>query len=623
MTHRTSAARTAQGVQHDARELFFSEGKTPDISDWVLRSWERSRHLPRHFSSPEPVNFHQLDERREQSIRLLACAQPELDGLAEHVSGQDCIVILSDATGLILQEIGSANFLAKAERVALMPGVDWSEGGRGTNAIGTALAERHAVMVLGTEHYLMQNAGLGCAAAPILDGRGAIIGVLDITGEPGRINEHALALVRLAAQQVEHRLLVSCAEGHLLRFHVRPGLIGTPREGLMVITDGRIVAANRYAVDVFGSSWAGVLDRDVESVLGHRWGRLEHQRGMLTRPGGRQIAAVVDRLAPSTYRAVMVGEREDTPDAVAPLVEKARRVLDQGVPVLVTGETGSGKNRFARRLHAASRRRAGPFVTLDCASLPEALIESELFGHAEGAGSGARKRGTPGRIREADGGVLFLDSIGEMPLALQSRLLRVLEDRTVVPLGGGPPVSVDFDLVCATDRNLGELVESGRFRADLLYRLAGFTIGVPALRERADRRQLILQLFDELGAAQRGLRLASEALDCLAAWSWPGNVCEACSVLKSLIALAEDDAEVGVCDLPPAIQGARGSLAGEAAPQSVPDQDESVASLRDTTRHAIAQALQACGNDVTKAARLLGVHRSTVYRYLARERRRA
>ena len=222
--------------------------------------------------------------------------------------------------------------------------------------------------------------------------------------------------------------------------------------------------------------------------------------------------------------------------------------------------------------------------------------------------------------------MLFLDEIGEMPIGLQSRLLRVLEERVVVPLGGGRAVPVDFDLVCATHHSLPALVQAGRFRADLLYRLAGFTACLPPLRERGDRHALIARLFDELGGQARRLRLCDDALERLASLAWPGNVRELRSVLKSLIALAEEGDALGAQDLPATLVPPGASAAATAAgpapvpcpsapgPGSVPAPE----SLRDATRQAIAQALAACGQDVAQAARLLGVHRSTIYRHLAR-----
>ena len=353
---------------------------------------------------------------------------------------------------------------------------------------------------------------------------------------------------------------------------------------------------------------------------------MEHRRSLLTLPGGRQIATVMERsTTPGGSRTA--GRRTHAPtgtataapeaDDVLPLLERAVRVLNEGVPVLVNGETGSGKEVFSRRLHAASRRSAGPFVAVDCASLPETLIESELFGYEEGAFTGARRKGMAGRIREAHGGVLFLDEIAEIPLMLQTRLLRVLEERVVTPLGGGQGVPVDFDLVCATHGDLPALVEAGRFRADLMYRVAGFGIRLPSLCQRGDRRALIGRLFLESGGAAKHLRLEVDALDVLSAYRWPGNVRELRSTLRSIVALADIGDSVTAQALPEHLRGSpptpnATATAGSASPQFEP--------LLAVTRHAIDDALKACDHDVARAAHRLGVHRSTVYRHIARQR---
>ena len=615
-------ARTPALQVEQARELFFRQGRPiPEhaVSPHILRSWRRSQPVENRSIDPEPLGLALLQQRREQATQLLRCAQPELDGLAEHVSASGCVVMLSDASGLILEEVGSPDFLPKAQRVALRPGVDWSEHSRGTNAIGTALAEGEALTVLGREHYLDQIGIIGCAAAPIFTGRGELLGALDISGDAMNIGAHALGLVRMAACQVEHRLALATARGDLLRFHVRPGLIGTPREALVMVEGGRIVGANRIALGLLQRHWHELLDHEVEEVLGTRWRVLEHQRGLLTLPGGQQVAALAERSLPTAAAHALAGAPRAsvaTPvaDAVAPALWQAVRVLDQGVAVLVSGETGTGKEVFARRLHAASRRAKGPLVAVDCASLPEGLIEAELFGYEEGAYTGARRKGSIGRIREADGGVLFLDEIGDMPLPLQTRLLRALEERRITPLGGGRAQAVDFDLVCATHADVRALVAQGRFRADLMYRIAGFQVWLPALRERPDRGVLIERLLGEAGGTARQLRLSEPALAQLMAHPWPGNVRELRSVLRTIVALSEPGRLIGPDDLPPALASAAvldASLVSPGAPTG---------SLHAVAERTIEQALQQCRYNVTEAARLLGVHRSTVYRHLAAQR---
>jgi transcriptional regulator of acetoin/glycerol metabolism len=311
-------------------------------------------------------------------------------------------------------------------------------------------------------------------------------------------------------------------------------------------------------------------------------------------------------------------------------------VLDAGLPVLITGETGSGKEVFARRLHAQSGRRTGPFVAINCAALPEPLIEAELFGYEAGAFTGARRQGMAGRIREAHGGVLFLDEIGDMPLALQARLLRVLEERVVWPLGGGRPVTVDFCLVSATHRDLPRLVEEGRFRADLVYRLNGHGVQLPPLRERADRQQLIADVFAQAGATAKGLSLNRCAREALLAYRWPGNVRELSSVLRALVALAENGQGIDAAALPPALRSAAAQtekptgLCAPPAPNSdaggldearaVPEAPHSRTVLSELTRRAIDEALAEAGGNVTQAARRLGLHRSTVHRHLLARR---
>ncbi len=296
--------------------------------------------------------------------------------------------------------------------------------------------------------------------------------------------------------------------------------------------------------------------------------------------------------------------------------DKARRVLDKPIPVLIQGESGVGKEYFARAMHDTSARRTGPFVAINCSAIPENLIEAELFGYAPGAFTGAKREGSPGRLREANGGTLFLDEIGDMPLSMQTRLLRVLQERCVSPLGGGGSVEVDFALVCATRCNLREEADLGRFRSDLYYRINGLTIALPPLRERTDFQALTQRLLAGL-SAEREVHLAEDLLKEMEKHAWPGNLRQLASVLRTsnaMLAVHEDTIEW--CHLPDEI--VEDLLAPvppviEAAPENI------ARNLDDLEKTAIQQVLVLTKGNVSQAARILGVSRQTLYRKMAQD----
>ena len=273
-------------------------------------------------------------------------------------------------------------------------------------------------------------------------------------------------------------------------------------------------------------------------------------------------------LPPSPAPRVVPAPERSQPRAVAPApaavsldaaaldaLGRSVHLMDAGVSILLQGETGAGKEVFARQMHARSRRAAGPFVAVNCAALPESLIESELFGYEDGAFTGARRQGSKGLLRQAHGGVLFLDEIGDMPLALQSRLLRVLQEREVSPLGGARPVPVDFALLCATHRPLAHEGADAPVRPDLYFRIAEYTVTLGPLRERTDLRELLRTLWNAQGAATALPPVVERAL---ASYAWPGNYRQLVSVLRTLRVLAGPSGVAGLSMLPEEIQ--RGAL---------------------------------------------------------------
>ncbi len=631
--------RAGAPLLRQARRLFLEQGELPPglVDERLLRSWHRSRGaglepVGRNPETPRLSEQH-LRQALERHQEFVAHAEPVMEYLYAQVQASHSMVVLADNRGLLVHALGDPDFLGKAERVALAPGASWHEQHRGTNAIGTALAEGAAVEIHGAEHFLERNTFLTCAAAPILDPSGKLLGALDISGDHRSHHPHTQGLVRTAAQMIENRLLLSRHRRHIrLHLHPRAEGIGTVAEGVLALSeDGWIVGANRAALAMLGLQPADLGATPLERVLDSRsedlldWGRRQGQQALLvnTRRGGRLFLQIHAGKAPIPVSTAAASTPPQ--DALAALdtgdtrlkaaLDKARKVAGKPIPLLLHGESGVGKELLAQAIHRSSPHREGPFVAVNCAALPENLIEAELFGYAPGAFSGARKEGSPGRLREAHGGTLFLDEIGDMPLNLQSRLLRVLQERQVTPLGSGKPVAVDFALVCATHRPLRQEVEAGRFRADLYYRLNGLTLTLPALRERSDFSALVARLLAEM-ASGRSLALAPAVARAFADYAWPGNLRQLANALRTATALLEADEE---CidwphlpdDLAEELQQ-RPLAADAAATMAEPAPDR----LQEVSRLAIQRAVAAARGNLSEAARRLGISRNTLYRKL-------
>lgn len=646
------------------RNRFFSGIPVPEnaVPAPILRSWTRcaGRGQPSASQIGEgPMTAHELRILRQMHEELRLRCRPELETLHASARSTGSIVILTDPDGLVLDTVGSADFADRAARVTLQPGADWSESARGTNAIGTALMERGALEVRGAEHYADSHRILSCAAAPLLDPRGELVGLLDISGPASVDHLHALALVRLAADQVEHRMFEGAFAGHdVVRFHRDRHFLGTPREGILVFANHRLVAANSSALAQLGLGWDALDTRrfselfDTSPARARETGQMRSLSGDMlhvraerpdearrsARPAGALPAAPSARQGPAPVAPESAGRETPAPcfdPQTAQALTRAVRLLDAGVPVLVQGETGTGKEVFARQMHQRSTRAGAPFAAVNCAALPEGLIESELFGYEDGAFTGARRAGFKGLLREADGGVLFLDEIGDMPLGLQTRLLRVLQEREVMPLGGARPVPVDFQLICASHRDLRALVESGAFRADLYFRIAQYTVALPALRTLPEREALVVRFWrDMAGEGEDAPRLSPACRLRLADHDWPGNFRQFIGTLRVLRALAEPGEILDVDALPADLRAtapvspspaacADADIGGVAGPPPRPGgqgtgiAEQASMDLGAMTLAAMTDMLDACHGNVSQAARRLGIHRSTLHRHLA------
>ncbi|WP_232064266.1 sigma-54-dependent Fis family transcriptional regulator [Undibacterium sp. YM2] len=597
--------------------------------------------LPR-TAAPDygPLGKTDIKTLLEQNRVLHQHALPVMENLYEQIINTHNMVILTDVNGLIIHTLGDADFLEKADRVALSPGVAWSERSKGTNAIGTAIAEKTPTIVHADQHYLEANNFLTCSAAPIFDVMGNVIGVLDVTGDQHNFHKHTMALVRMSAQMIENQLFASSFQDAIkLSFHSRPEFLGTLMEGIACFdNDGRFLSASRSGLFQLGLPLSALQTHTFSSLFGLPVSALhEHYRtatpGLLTlclHNGVRVYAKSQSLKRPSAAaRHVLDNAREpqsvevksklsslhylDTGDEqLARAIDKLKRVIGRDISILVTGETGTGKELLAQAVHNDSPRKSGPFVAVNCASIPETLIESELFGYEDGAFTGARKKGNVGKILQANGGTLFLDEIGDMPLNLQARLLRVLQERMVTPLGSSKSIPVNLALICATNRNLREMIGKGEFRDDLYYRLNGLVVRLPPLRERTDLDVVIAKVL-ATESEGRQYRIAPAVMQLFHAHGWPGNFRQLTNLLRTAIVMTDADMEIRLEHLPEDFLEDMDVVQKPAAMAL----SQTPASLDALEMDAIQQTLQQHQGNVTAAAKALGVSRNTIYRKLA------
>ena len=638
----------------------------PDIDPAVASSWTRcvnqyglnpeSRRLPAVLTHAEHL------ERLEQQRVLINEARHEMNILYQQLADPELAVVLVDTDGCVLHLVAADHLENDLSGLGLRLGAIWSEEEVGTNGMGTCLVVGEPIAIHQTDHFLYKHILLTCSAVPVMDHTGKIIAVLDVTSRSTLLQQHSLVLIGMTARMIENRLLtVNCKQAHPVHFHSRPESINTVHDGkLMVEGDGTIVAANQSALFQLGFSSMGELRRFrfeevFQSTLDALLARSQQSSFHpvpIYRAGASSRFFAVAQLPPAAtgtgYRrttsmqnaSVLVNAREiissATPKADAQdtkhcvergdihlreQFELAKRVVSKGVPVLLYGETGSGKEVLARAVHQQGPRRNGPFVAVNCASLPESLIESELFGYRAGAFTGAQRQGRSGKILQAHGGTLLLDEIGDMPLALQARLLRVLDERKVTPLGAETSVDVDIQLISASHRNLAELVAEKQFREDLYYRLNGVEVRLPALRDRQDKHQIIQAILEE--EAGHPVEIEPQAMATLLEYHWPGNLRQLRHVLRTMAVLADSEI-IGVQHLPGILTSASPGLSGPTVCQPAADgkaattEHEPVNPLQASERITLVQLLETHRWNISDVARTLGVSRNTLYRKLHR-----
>lgn len=628
------------------------DARSSGVRSVVASSWERCRsyNIDPILNANTVVVGTELAERIKNNQHLIKIARPFMEKIYAFLKGSGFQVVLTDAEGLILDVIGDPTIINRSKIVQLAPGGHWGEQVKGTNAIGTAIVEQSPVQIYAMEHYVRDNHFLTCSAAPIFDPDGRICGVLDVSGYYQYANPHTLSLVVAAAAAIENQIRLRKATSSLYyAYKYSNTIMESMAEGLLSIdNNGVITRINSRGSKILELKPEECVGRSVEVVFNQRLPMLDILKSgesyadkevrinlhgkekvvlstatPLINEYGNTIGAVailrepkiIKKDAPALKGSIAKYNFENIiggSKAIREAIKLAQRSSRTAAPILLQGESGTGKELFAQAIHNDGPTKDHAFVAINCAAVPKDLIESELFGYEEGAFTGAKKGGHPGKFEIANNGTIFLDEIGDMPLETQAKLLRVLQEKTFTRIGGHAEISVDVRIIAATHHDLYRAVEQGKFRLDLYYRINVIPIYIPPLRERGEDIILLSKHLVNKLAVKMKQPIVSIRPDFFAALNyhpWPGNIRELENVLERAVMLS-DEGILAVEHLPLQIQEAyRQQQGAKVEKMATPD-----FSLKEVEKQAIKAALEAAAGNISQAAKKLGIGRNTLYR---------
>lgn len=637
-------------------KIFVTEGilNREGIRDVIAESWKRSK---AYGINPFVEDFSvrlgkdELDKKYKEFTPLLNTAKPFMDSLYKIVKDTDFIIRLTDRDGYVLEHIGEEKIVSMYSSLGLCDGYNIREEINGTNALGIALITGEPIQVLGGEHYIQQYHKLTSSACPIKDKNGQILGVLSITGNYELVHPHTLGMVVAAAEAIEKEIKLEERNRELKLINERfYQITESIFEGIIRIdSTGSIVSINRFArkllsfkeEDIIGKDFKYILSSDnrgeiikgistcrkyeeEEIYFKTRTGRKktcianvtpiksingkELDGAVITLREVKMVHSLVNKIvganAKFTFNDILGNS-----DSIRQAIKMASISANTNTTILLQGESGTGKEMFAQAIHNESDRRDYPFVFLNCGAIPRELVSSELFGYIEGAFTGAKRGGHPGKFELADGGTIFLDEIGDMPLDAQVSLLRVLEDRKIVRVGGHDVISIDVRVIAATNKDLSEEVELGNFRKDLFYRINVMTINTPSLRERKEDIRIFIDYFLDKFSKSIGKNLKGVGQSFykgMVNYNWPGNVRELQNVIQTVVNVAENNSVLTYKNIPSYIR-----------PKELSEDSNSkrpLLTLDEIEKSAILKTIQELNGNIAAAAKVLGIGRSTMYR---------
>ncbi len=640
----------------DAWRKFMESG---DINHDIIRkeiadSWIRSRkeQVNPMGEGEENSKSKTLKDRELQLRPLLRIAKPFMESLYNIAGSHGLLVRLTDPEGYVVECLGDEDSVEAYKKLNLYKGYNVKEETIGTNAIGIALDTRKPIQVFAAEHYAKRYHKFTSSACPIKNAEGELLGILSMTDSYEKVHLHTLGMVVASSVAIEKQFKIDKINRQLrIANHHFSTIIEQINEGLICIdNEGVITDVNLIARHILKRTEKEIVGKDIRQMvkIGDRLksigkniaeGHYNNEELEFILKNGKRVVCIatiasikdidrdilegviltfhevktvhnlVNRIVGSqarfTFKDIM-GESEEIKKAI----KTAEGMTQYNTTVLLQGESGTGKELFAQSIHNAGPRRKQPFIFLNCGAIPRDLVASELFGYIEGAFTGAKRGGHPGKFELADGGTIFLDEIGDMPLDTQANLLRVLETQEVVRVGGHDVIPVDVRVIAATHKDLKGEVEKGNFREDLFYRLNVMPILIPALRERKKDFKPLISYFMEKFSGQMGkdIRGIEDAFyERMSGYPWPGNVRELQNVMQQIISVVKEGEVLSVEDIPQYMKST--NLLDE--PNS---QNKKFFTLREIESMAISKTIEETQGNLSKTSRILGISRSSLYR---------
>ncbi len=636
-------------VSKQAWTTFMETGiATEHIHPAILESWKRCK---TYQVDPMGGKGEQLPEEEYTKIlkrktELIEVAKSIMVDLHHIVKDTSNAIVLTDENGVILETIWNKLGLHRKNELNFVKGCQWTEKNVGTNAIGTALHLDEPIQTLGSEHYCSLQHSWTCSAAPIHNNEGDLIGIIDISGDYDDYHPHSLGMVVAAADAIENQLKIiehrkwlnvaydSIQDGLLIlntKYEVKDyntrlcKILGISKEDFATINIQELLKDVLKDQNIFDSK-AVIAYRETSLYLDQQRIEcgitispvLENELCLGTVIAVKElelVRSVVNKVAGNsacyTFNHILTKSAN-----MENLIQLAKKTAKNDCPVLIQGESGTGKELFAHAIHSSSARSQAPFVAVNCAALPKDLVESELFGYAKGAFTGALKEGKPGKFELANGGTIFLDEIGELPLEVQAKLLRVLDNYTVTRIGGNFERALDIRVIAATNRDLADEITKHNFRSDLFYRLNVLRLFLHPLRERPGDITYCAECFlERLNKKSKEADKYYDAsfLDAIESYEWKGNLRELQNIVQRAFYISEDQ-QISVDMLPDSIVSKESpSLPAIAPVQTI---DTRIKTLEEMEIELLSSALTQCSGNVVAASKMINIGKSTFYRKL-------